>query len=67
MTDIVSLQPYLAYILVSARSVMVLQVNLNLLKLKDVTSLQEEEDRHIYFQTAKSFLSRVSGPDCRLH
>lgn len=67
MKDIVSLQPYLAYILTSARSAMVLQVNLNPLKLKEVTSLREEEDRHIYFQTAKSFLSRVSGPACRLH
>lgn len=42
MKDIVSLQPYLAHVLISARSAMVLKVNLNLLKLKEVTSVREE-------------------------
>lgn len=37
-----SLQPCLAYVLISARTALVLQVNLNPLKLKEVTSLLEE-------------------------
>ena len=42
MKDIASLQPYLAYVLVSARTALVLQVNLNPLELKKVTSLLEQ-------------------------
>lgn len=48
MEDTVSLQPYLAYVLISAGTVLVLQVNLNPLKLEEVTSLLEEEgQRHL--------------------
>ena len=48
MKDTVSLQPYLAYVLISARTALVLQVNLNPLKLKEVTSLLEEGgQRHL--------------------
>lgn len=42
MKDTVSLQPCLAYVLISDRTALVLQVNLNPLKLKEVTSLLEE-------------------------
>lgn len=49
MKDMFSLQPYLAYVLISARTALVLQVNLNSLQLKEVTSLLEEGgQRHLF-------------------
>ena len=48
MKDTVSLQPYLVCVLISARIALVLQVNLNPLKLKVVTSLLKEGgQRHL--------------------